>query len=168
MFARIIVVVSRQKTSAAVDLRHILSFPVTEVPLSLAHSDGSPLKTEKSALLRLLETHLDTSISAKTVGATVIDEGLLLHTVLQYKSEFYGANARELLVYRRLFPHPKSNVMHRFLLSSSVILPSKLNKITAMSVPDALTIMIPSIVDTCICLLMFILKVFWLVSYHAL
>lgn len=94
MFARIIVVVSRQKTSAAVDLRHILSFPVTEVPLSLAHSDGSTLKTEKSVLLRLLETHLDTSISAKTVGATVIDEGLLLHTVLQYNSEFYGAIAR--------------------------------------------------------------------------
>ncbi|KAK3888065.1 hypothetical protein Pcinc_007855 [Petrolisthes cinctipes] len=44
------------------------SSPLKEVPLSLAHSDGSPLKTEKSALLRLRETQLDNSLSTESNG----------------------------------------------------------------------------------------------------
>ena len=53
MFVRMIVVVS-EKTS--LDLRKIISYPITTYPLSLAHCDGAHMKTEKSPLLRKLES----------------------------------------------------------------------------------------------------------------
>ena len=112
VFARIIQVASHQTTT--LDLRHILSFPVTEVPLSLAHSDGSPLKTEKSALLRLLEKHLDSSLSTAShhnVAATIIDGGLLFHTILQQTIGSYGAIARELLIKICSFPGNQIHVL---------------------------------------------------------
>ena len=52
-FGRIVVVAA--KKSDALDLQHILSFPINEVPLSLAHSDGTSLKTDKAALTKILE-----------------------------------------------------------------------------------------------------------------
>ena len=52
-FGRILVVVGA--TSDVVDLNHILRFPITDVPLVLAHSDGTPLKTEKAALGKAFE-----------------------------------------------------------------------------------------------------------------
>ena len=42
VFGRMLVVAA--KTTNAFNLRHILSYPVTEVPLSLAHNDSTPLK----------------------------------------------------------------------------------------------------------------------------
>ena len=38
------------------DLRHLLSYPITTVPLSLAHIDGTPLKTDKATLTNALES----------------------------------------------------------------------------------------------------------------
>ena len=37
------------------DLRHLLSYPITTVPLSRAHIDGTPLKTDKATLTKALE-----------------------------------------------------------------------------------------------------------------
>ena len=37
------------------DLRHLLSYPITTVPPSLAHIDGTPLKTDKATLTKALE-----------------------------------------------------------------------------------------------------------------
>ena len=44
----------------ALDLRHVLSYPITEVPLSLAHSDGTLLNTEKATLTKTLESRQET------------------------------------------------------------------------------------------------------------
>ena len=41
VFGRMLAVAA--DSTDALDLHHILSFPLTEVPLSLAHSDGTPL-----------------------------------------------------------------------------------------------------------------------------
>ena len=41
------------------DLKVLLAYPITEIPLSLAHTDGTPTKTEKSNLARLLEKKQD-------------------------------------------------------------------------------------------------------------
>ena len=41
-------------SKTAIDFHHVLCFPVTEVPLSIAHADGTPAKAEKAALTRLL------------------------------------------------------------------------------------------------------------------
>lgn len=79
-FIRIIVVVSEKTTF---DLRHVLEYPITPYPLSLAHSDGAHLKTAKSALLNKLEDfQTDVLIDLPVNCARVYDGGLLLHSVL--------------------------------------------------------------------------------------
>ena len=82
LFVRMIVVVS-EKTS--LDLRKIISYPITTYPLSLAHCDGAHMKTEKSALLRKLEslqTETITDAQLPRSYVQVYDGGLLLHSVL--------------------------------------------------------------------------------------
>ncbi|XP_030837116.1 uncharacterized protein LOC105437992 [Strongylocentrotus purpuratus] len=82
MFIRMIVVIA-QKTSF--DLRYVLSYPITTYPLSLAHCDGMYMKTNKSALLRSLESLQTENISEAGVlqgHVRVYDGGLLLHSVL--------------------------------------------------------------------------------------
>ena len=89
------------KTSDALNLHHILRYPVTEVPLSLLHSDRTPLKTDKEALTKTLESTqevvlVDTSIPPIT--AKVIDGGIILHeTMLQHSKCTYTTRARDLL-----------------------------------------------------------------------
>ena len=46
IFARLLTLPARE--SKAIDLHHILCYPITDVPLSLAHADRTPLKTEKA------------------------------------------------------------------------------------------------------------------------
>ena len=41
------------------DLEKVLTFPLTPVPLSLSHIDGTICKTDKSILLKLLENCID-------------------------------------------------------------------------------------------------------------
>lgn len=67
------------KTSDTIDLHHVLSYPITEVPLSLAHSDGIPLKTDKATLTKFLESKQDavpTDSDISLIKATVIDVAL--------------------------------------------------------------------------------------------
>ena len=41
VFVRIIAVAALHNPSDVFDLRHLLSYPITTVPLSLAHSEGN-------------------------------------------------------------------------------------------------------------------------------
>ena len=50
VFGRILAVAV--KTSNALDMLHILSYPITEMPLFLAHCDGTPMKTDKASLTK--------------------------------------------------------------------------------------------------------------------
>ena len=64
------------------DLRHLLSYPITTVPLSLAHIDGTPLKTDKATLTKALEIRqpvvfVDTNLPS--IKATISDGGILLY-----------------------------------------------------------------------------------------
>ena len=45
IFARLLTLAARE--SRAIDLHHIPCYPITDVPLSLAHADGTPLKTKR-------------------------------------------------------------------------------------------------------------------------
>lgn len=100
VFARILALES--KTNVTCDLQHILAFPITDVPLSLAHSDGTPNKTDKACLTKLLEGKQDTiltDISLPPVSASVVDGGCILHeTLLRHSKSTYGTMARDLLV----------------------------------------------------------------------
>jgi len=82
------------------DLRHVLRYPITSYPLSLAHNDGALLKTPKSALLNKLE-ELQTDILTEVSGscARIYDGGLLIHSVLSVMNcgASYGSIARTIL-----------------------------------------------------------------------
>ena len=79
----------------------ILCYPITDVLLSLAHADGTPLKTEKASLTKLLEskqTSVLTNINLPSKSCSIIDGGLILYEVLvQYTTSSYVDIATELL-----------------------------------------------------------------------
>ena len=84
------------------DLRHLLSYPITIVPLSLAHIDGTPLKTDKATLTKALQRiqhvgFVDTNFPS--IKDTISDGGILLYeSVMQNSKSTYAAMAMDLLV----------------------------------------------------------------------
>ena len=61
-------------------------YPITTVPLSLAHSDGTPLKTGKSTLTKTLESRQDVvvvDVYLPPIKATISDGGILLYESAQ-------------------------------------------------------------------------------------
>ena len=99
IFARLLILAARE--SKAIDLHHILCYPITDVLLSLAHADGTPLKTEKASLTKLLEskqTSVLTNINLPSISCSIIDGGLILYEVLvQHTTSSYSDIATELL-----------------------------------------------------------------------
>ena len=100
MFARILALESQR--SSTFDLEHILTFPITDVPLSLACSDGTPNKTDKAALTEVIKETQDivlTDITLPPVSASIVDGGSILHeTLIHHSKSTYGTMARDLLV----------------------------------------------------------------------
>ena len=97
LFIRMIVVVAENTNF---DLNHVLTYPITMYPLALAHSDGEPLKTVKSAFLNKLEeflTEIERDLPERCVK--VYDRGLLIHTTLLMVNVgvTYGSIARTIL-----------------------------------------------------------------------
>ena len=102
VFGRLLAVAALSSASDAFDLRHLLSYPITTVPLSLAHSDGTPLKTDKATLTKALESRQDVvfvDANLPPIKATIIDGGILLHeSVMQHSKSTYATMARDMLV----------------------------------------------------------------------
>ena len=75
-----------------------MTFPITEYPLCITHSDGSGLKTEKSKLLNKLEELQDgfTETPLPLTDVTLIDGGQLIHSFL---SASFGNLAITLIAY---------------------------------------------------------------------
>lgn len=94
-FIRMLVVIS-QNTNF--DLKHVVSYPITDVPLSISQPDGSRLKTNKSTLLKKLESMQEVT-SLPHIDVTLIDGGLLLHSYLSAIGSIssYGNLARAVL-----------------------------------------------------------------------
>ena len=68
-----------------------MTYPLTQVPFSLASSDGSPLKTNKSTLLHKLESkdfyeHQVLTILPNTV--CIIDGNALFHSITEVPSTY--------------------------------------------------------------------------------
>ena len=97
-FVRLMVVVSEITNF---DLKHVLEFPITDYPLSIAHGDGAIMKTVKSNLLKKLESMQNgfAQTYVPWIDVTVIDGGLLLHSFLSVTSSIasYANLARNLL-----------------------------------------------------------------------
>ena len=67
------------------DLKDILSYPLTLVPMSLAHVDGTMHKTDKSKLLKKLEVR-DSSEKPSEVHVSVIDGMFLISSLVNLPS----------------------------------------------------------------------------------
>jgi len=87
-----------------IDLRDLLSHPITSIPLSIAHSDGSVTKTTKSVLTKVLEGKqkeplLDISLSVRP-SVYLVDGGLILYEVLpRHKQSTYRSIVRDIMVH---------------------------------------------------------------------
>ena len=97
-FVPFMVVVSE---STNFDLKSVLEFPITDYPLSIAHGDGSIMKTVKANLLKKLESMQNgfAQNDLPRIDVTVIDGGLLLHSFLSVTSSIasYANLARNML-----------------------------------------------------------------------
>ena len=95
-FIRLLVIIDKETD---VDLRKILCFELVPYPLSIAHCDGSHVKTEKAALLRRLESLQTNDTCLSGNFALVYDGGLLLHSVISqaHIGTSYGTIARSVL-----------------------------------------------------------------------
>ena len=69
------------------DLKDILSYPLSPVPLSLAHVDGTLHKTDKSKLLKKLEVRVS-SEKPSEVHVSVIDGMFLIRSLVNLPSTY--------------------------------------------------------------------------------
>ena len=72
-------------TSKYINLDYTLTCPITDVPLSLPHSDLMPNETDKSILTKDLEENEYDNITHENIprsNATVLDGGLLLQKII--------------------------------------------------------------------------------------
>ena len=81
------------------DLEMVFSYPLTPVPLNLAHVDGSINKTDKSKLLHLLEVRVK-SEKPESIDACAVDAMFLIRTLINIP-ETFGLLAK--LILTRLF-----------------------------------------------------------------
>ena len=97
-FIRLAVMITDENN---IDLESIMAYPITEYPLSIAHADGSMMKTNKADLQKKLEEYQKylTPAELPTISATIIDGGLLLHSILSniLRMTTFGELARTLL-----------------------------------------------------------------------
>ena len=89
-------------SKADIDLHDVLCYPVTEIPLSLAHADGTPAKTPKANLTKLLEKRQTSSLAETRepiTDATLLDGGLVLHEVLiSHNTSTYGKIVSDIIM----------------------------------------------------------------------
>ena len=92
---RLVVLASERK----LDLQFIFMYPLTPVPLSMFHIDGTMAKTDKSALLSILEGKMtDVQSTSPQASAYIVDGQYLLHTLPPNLPSTYGGLARSILV----------------------------------------------------------------------
>ncbi|KAG8177889.1 hypothetical protein JTE90_001720 [Oedothorax gibbosus] len=70
-----------------VDMAKIFSYPITPVPLSLCHFDGAICKTQKSILMKCLETGVEHD-QPSHIDIVVIDGFFVLHTMKNVPKTF--------------------------------------------------------------------------------
>ena len=82
-------------TLEKIDLEAVFKYPLTPVPLSLSHLDGSFNKTDKSKLLQKLEKQIDSDIPSD-IDVVIVDAMFFLHTLVNPPSTF-GKLSEEIL-----------------------------------------------------------------------
>lgn len=73
-----------------IDLELVLSYPLTPVPLSLCNLDGNMIKTNKSALLKILESFDTNPQEPESIDAVLVDGFFFLHLLKDPPQTFEG------------------------------------------------------------------------------
>ena len=94
LFGRLLYISTLEK----IDLEKVFQFPLTPVPLSLSHLDGSINKTDKAKLLHKLEKKTQSDVPNQA-DVVIVDAMFFLHTLVCPPST-YGQLSEEIL--RRL------------------------------------------------------------------
>ena len=82
-----------------VDLSIVFRYPLTPVPFSLAHIDGSMIKTDKSQLMHHLEKKIESTCPPRDEVSTCVVDGMFLLHILQHVPATYGGMAKTILEY---------------------------------------------------------------------
>jgi len=76
LFGRMLAISINENT----DIEKILTYPLTPVPMSMCHLDGSIFKTDKSVLLKALEKNVQSKAPTYT-DVCLIDGFFLVHCI---------------------------------------------------------------------------------------
>ena len=102
-----------------IDIREVLAYSLTPLPLSLCHVDGSLLRSPKAALLHHLESKIVSS-PPSSVDVTIVDAMFFMHLQVNLPGNFDGV-ARCILAQLTKF---QSKVIHIHFVSDKWISPS--------------------------------------------
>ncbi|KAK3696845.1 hypothetical protein QZH41_003454 [Actinostola sp. cb2023] len=87
LFGRMVVVARKRD----IDLKDVLSYELSAVPIALAHTDGTLRKTTKSVLLSLLEEviaqNIRPSLSASALTSAIVIDGMAMIQMLKNANE---------------------------------------------------------------------------------
>ena len=84
------------------DIKKVFEFPLTSVPLSLAHVDGSLNKTDKSKLIQRIERDVVSTDPVDPIDITLVDGMFLLHSLQNLPGTFGEIASLILLILCRL------------------------------------------------------------------
>lgn len=72
-----------------VDILETLKYPLTPVPTSMCHLDGTMYKTDKSTLMKILEEKIsEANVPPELPDVVIIDEFFVLHLIRDYPKTF--------------------------------------------------------------------------------
>ena len=112
LFGRLLCIATTKK----VDLQHVLTYPLLEVPLSLCHIDGTKNKTDKAVLMRKIESEHRSSTERRPDKGNIylIDAMFFFRTLpFQLPSSFAGV-ARVVLAEACKFAHTVHLICDRY------------------------------------------------------
>lgn len=81
-----------------IDIESIMKYPLTPVPLSLFHIDGSIMKTAKSIFFNFLEKEGGTEDIPSSVDCTIIDGFFFMHLLAKQLPPTFGNLSRHVLM----------------------------------------------------------------------
>lgn len=94
LFGRLLVLATKKQ----LDMQHVLQYPLTPVPLTMASPDEVMAKTDKSALFGILEARVKDHGKPTAIDAYIIDGQFLLHSMPGNLPPTYGGLARSILL----------------------------------------------------------------------
>ncbi|CAH0563075.1 unnamed protein product [Brassicogethes aeneus] len=92
LFGRLLALSLKKK----IDLAKVLTYPLTPMPMSLCHVDGTICKTDKSTLMKTLTNEVDDNSEPQYVDVIIFDGFFMLHLIKDLPTTF-GNVARKVL-----------------------------------------------------------------------